>query len=122
MRLRVVVAVLAIGVTGCASHAATSADAPTVSSLCKSALPSGRVIGASPTDVQHVREHRGGPGDTSPAVKPWRNLPSHQEAAWCTVRTTGGFVVGAATTGAPFATFMRSDTNPGVFPSGPAIP
>jgi hypothetical protein len=122
MRLRGVVPALAIGMTACASNAATPADQPTAPTLCKSAVPNGHLIGASLTDVQQVRRHTGGPGDVSPAAKPWQDVPSHQAAAWCTIRTTDGFVVGAATLGAPFAAFMRSDTNPGVFPDGPAIP
>jgi hypothetical protein len=123
-RLRSVAVLAALLVGGCASHdsspAAPSNDA--ASAACEQAVPNRQVVGASLTTVQEVRERTGGPGNTSPAAKPWRDLPSDQFAAWCTVQVSGRFDVGSATESAPFVTFLESQTNPGVYPQGPAIP
>jgi hypothetical protein len=80
------------------------------------------MIGASPTTVQQVRTRTGGPGNTSPAAKPWRDLPRDQFAAWCTVQVSGQFEVGSATDGARFVTFMEQPGKIWAFPQAPAIP
>ncbi len=124
MQFRIIALSAALSVGGCASDD-SSPVAPsndTASAACQQAVPTGKMVGASPTTVQQVRERTGGPGNTSPASKPWRGLPGDQFAAWCTVQVSGRFDVGAATDGAPFVTFMQSQANPGVFPQGPSIP
>jgi hypothetical protein len=124
MQLRIVALSAALCAGGCANHdsgpAAPSGDA--ASAACQQAVPTGHMVGASPTTVQQVRERTGGPGNTSPAAKPWRDLPGDQFAAWCTMRVSGRYDVGSASDGAPFVTFMESQANPSVFPQGPAIP
>lgn len=97
---------------------------PSSRALCTQATgPNVHVLGAWATTVKQVREHRGGPGDISPAADPWAKLPADSKAAWCKIRTAAAFVVGAATDGGPFVRFMESATRlPGAYPKGPAIP
>jgi hypothetical protein len=123
MHPRAVAILAALCVAGCASHDSsptTTSDA--ASAACQQAVPTGHMIGAGATTVQQVRERTGGPGDTSPASTPWRDLPGDQFAAWCTVRVSGHFEVGSATQGAPFVTFMVSEANLGAYPQGPSLP
>jgi hypothetical protein len=124
MQLRIVAVLAALCVGGCGNHdpspATPSDDA--ASAACEQAVPTGHMLGAGPTTVQQVRERRGGPGNTSPASTPWRDLPGDQFATWCTVRVSRHFEVGSATEGAPFVTFMESETNLGVYPWGPSLP
>jgi hypothetical protein len=124
MQLRIIVPLVVLCASGCASHDSGSATPSTdaASAACQRAVPTGHVVGANATTVDQVRQHRGGPGNTSPASKHWQGLPAGQFAAWCTVQVSGQFTVGAATDGSPFVPFMQSKSNLGVYPDGPSIP
>jgi hypothetical protein len=112
LQRRIIVVLATVGAGGCVSHVsspAASSNDP-ASTACQQAVPTGHMIGASPTTVQQVRARTGGPGNTLPAAKPWRDLPRDQFAAW------------SVTDGARFVTFMEQPGKIWAFPQAPAIP
>jgi hypothetical protein len=97
--------------------------ASTALELCRSATDGAQVLDAWPTTVVAVRQREGGPAPGhSPAAKPWANLPSDAEAAWCKLQRGGVFVVAAATADGPLVDFMVTQSEPGSYPDGPMIP
>jgi hypothetical protein len=93
--------------------------------ICRAAAPGDEVLGAWPTTVAQVREREGGPAlapGQSPAPRPWAELDGATSAAWCTLDRGGEYSVSAATEGEPLLDFMITQTPPGAYPRGPAIP
>lgn len=90
--------------------------------LCQAGASASQTVAAAHlTVVRQVRDHRVGP-DTSPADKPWANLPDNAPAAWCSFMSASGYVIAAATTGGPVVPFVSSPQliDPGS--QGPEIP
>lgn len=94
--------------------------------ICRAAAQGDEVLGAWPTTVAQVRERdQGGPAPVprqSPRPRPWAELDGATSAAWCTLDRGGKYSVSAAAEGEPLLDFMITQTRPGAYPNGPAIP
>jgi hypothetical protein len=100
-----------------------SVSALTADQICRSAATEAQsVVAAHLTTVGHVRDRRGGPGNGSPAGKPWAKLRGGSPAAWCSFKTASGYFVAAATPGARLVTFIYSKDMIDPGSGGPAIP
>lgn len=102
---------------------ARSPAAESALEMCRAgASPDESVEAAHLTTVEEVRDDRGGPGDISPADKPWAQLPGAQPAAWCSFASPSGYVIAAVTSGGPVVGFMVSAQMIDPGSQGPAIP
>lgn len=99
------------------------ATLPLEQQLC---MPNSRwaeVLEAYLTTVDQVRHRTGGPsGATSPAAKPWADLPGDAPAAWCVVHEGDSYRIVAATADGPTVDFVTSDQPLGTDANGPVVP
>lgn len=100
------------------------ARAVTLCTKTLASFPAGaEVLFSRPTTVEAVRGLTGGPAGAAIAADAWPELGGAELAAWCTIRSSGGYTISAAATQGRSITLVSSDAplgDPGV--DGPPIP